>query len=77
MVRRSFAACASIRSWNRPRVSIERADLHRPLYPRDADGIVFLRSAADEEAESAADVPSGAVARLEIAEDVQLVGSEL
>jgi hypothetical protein len=55
----------------------ERADLHRPLDSRDAEGVVFLRSAADEQAESAADVPGGAVARLEIAEDVQLVPSEL
>jgi hypothetical protein len=38
---------------------------------------VVLRTAADQEAESAADVPGGVVARLEIAENVQLVGSAL
>lgn len=55
----------------------ERADLHCRLDPRDAEGVVVLRSAADEGAESAADVAGGAIARLDIAEDVQLVASEL
>src|SRR5918996_1456894 len=53
----------------------ERANLHRPLDRDDAAVVVLLRSAADEEPEPAADVPAGALARLEIAEDVQLVGS--
>src|SRR5918996_4443122 len=55
----------------------ERAHLHRPLDRDDAAVVVLLRSAADDESEPAADVPGGALARLEIAEDVQLVRSLL
>src|SRR5918996_5708184 len=55
----------------------ERANLHRPLDRDDAAVVVLLRSAADEKSEPAADVPAGALARLEIAEDVQLVRSLL